>query len=59
MLNNFFKEYENCHEGGSAVLFGTGPSLDSYDPTKIKADINVGTNFIGNHRLFNKDSENF
>jgi hypothetical protein len=59
MINDFFKKYKNRHINKTAVLFGAGPSLDLYNSNQITSDITIGTNFIGNHKLFNQKSDNY
>tara|TARA_R110002020_G_scaffold425094_1_gene634537 strand:- start:4142 stop:4789 length:648 start_codon:yes stop_codon:yes gene_type:complete len=56
MINNIFEKYKNKHKGQTAALFGSGPSLNAYKPLD-GIDINVGTNFIGNHHLFKGDAQ--
>ena len=68
-MNNCFEKYKNIHKGKSAVLFGTGPSVNEYND--IYNLVKIGSNeivykpyimdyyFIGDagnsHRGFNSD----
>ena len=57
-LNKIFEQYKNKFSGETAVLIGGGPTIDHFVPIK-EATIYVGVNFIGKHKLFNQELDNY
>ena len=57
-MNEIFLKYKDIHKGETAILFGTGDTLEDYKPIEEEA-ILVGVNHIGKRKLFDQSSENF
>ena len=58
-LHNSSHTYKDIHKGKSAILFGTGPTLDEFSFDMVDKDtITLGVNFIGNHKFFDQSNNN-